>query len=149
RLELGSKSYSLESFLDGKPAAGIGIFQVAGSNAIETGDAVRATMEELKKRFPEGVDYRIVLGATAFVRGSTRGVMHTLVVAVGLVVLVVVLFLQTWRASLIPLLAVPVSLIGTFAAMTAFGFSLNNLSLFGLVLAIGIVVDDAIVVVEN
>jgi multidrug efflux pump len=149
RLELGSKSYSLESYLDGKPAAGIGIFQLPGSNAIETANAVRAAMEKLKKRFPEGLDYRIVFDTTAFVRESIDAVIHTLVVAVLLVVLVVVLFLQTWRASVIPLLAVPVSLIGTFAAMTALGFSLNNLSLFGLVLAIGIVVDDAIVVVEN
>jgi multidrug efflux pump len=149
RIELGAKTYSLESFLDGKPAAGIGIFQLPGSNAIETSDAVRAAMEKLKKRFPEGLDYRIVFDTTMFVRESITAVLHTLVEAMLLVVLVVVLFLQNWRASLIPLLAVPVSLIGTFAAMTAFGFSLNNLSLFGLVLAIGIVVDDAIVVVEN
>jgi multidrug efflux pump len=149
RIELGAKTYSIDSFLDGKPAAGLGIFQLPGSNAIETADAVRAAMEQLKKRFPEGLDYRIVFDTTAFVRESIRAVIHTLVEAMALVVLVVVLFLQNWRASLIPLLAVPVSLVGTFAAMTAFGFSLNNLSLFGLVLAIGIVVDDAIVVVEN
>ena len=149
RIELGAKSYSLESFLDGQPAAGIGIFQLPGSNAIETSDAVHAAMEKLKKRFPEGLDYRIVFDTTMFVRESIRAVIHTLIEAMLLVVIVVVLFLQNWRASLIPLLAVPVSLIGTFAAMTAFGFSLNNLSLFGLVLAIGIVVDDAIVVVEN
>jgi multidrug efflux pump len=149
RIQLGAKTYSLDSFLDGHPAAGIGIFQLPGSNAIETADAVRAAMEKLKKRFPEGLDYRIVFDTTMFVRESITAVIHTLIEAMALVVFVVVLFLQNWRASLIPLLAVPVSLIGTFAAMTAFGFSLNNLSLFGLVLAIGIVVDDAIVVVEN
>jgi multidrug efflux pump len=149
RIEMGAKTYSMDSFLDRKPACGIGIFQLPGSNAIETADAVRAAMERLKKNFPEGLDYRIVFDTTQFVRESIRAVIHTLIEAVALVVLVVVLFLQNWRASLIPLLAVPVSLIGTFAAMTALGFSLNNLSLFGLVLAIGIVVDDAIVVVEN
>ena len=149
RLELGAKTYSMGSLLDGRPASGIGIFQLPGSNAIETSDAVRAAMEKLKKRFPEGLDYRIVFDTTLFVRESIRAVLHTLGEAMILVIIVVVLFLQNWRASIIPLLAVPVSLIGTFAAMTLFGFSLNNLSLFGLVLAIGIVVDDAIVVVEN
>jgi len=149
RIELGAKTYSLDSFLDGQPAAGIGIFQLPGSNAIETSDAVRAAMEKLKKRFPDGLDYRIVFDTTLFVRESILAVLHTLGEAMLLVVIVVVLFLQNWRASIIPLLAVPVSLIGTFVAMRLFGFSLNNLSLFGLVLAIGIVVDDAIVVVEN
>jgi len=149
RVELGAKTYSMESLLDGRPASGIGIFQLPGSNAIETSDAVRAAMEKLKKKFPDGLDYRIVFDTTLFVRESIRAVLHTLGEAMLLVVIVVVLFLQNWRASIIPLLAVPVSLIGTFAAMTLFGFSLNNLSLFGLVLAIGIVVDDAIVVVEN
>ena len=106
-------------------------------------------MEELKKNFPQGLDYRIVYDPTVFVRDSITAVVHTLLEAVALVVLVVILFLQTWRASIIPLLAVPVSIVGTFAAMLACGFSINELSLFGLVLAIGIVVDDAIVVVEN
>ena len=127
----------------------IPIFQAPGSNAIQISDHVRATMEELKKNFPEGLDYSIVYDPTVFVRDSIKAVVHTLLEAVLLVVLVVILFLQTWRASIIPLLAVPVSIVGTFAAMHLFGFSINNLSLFGLVLAIGIVVDDAIVVVEN
>jgi multidrug efflux pump len=125
------------------------LFQQPGSNAIETANAIEAAMKELKKEFPEGLEYRIAFDTSAFIRESIRAVIHTLVVAIILVVFVVVLFLQNWRASLIPLISVPVSLIGTFAAMSAFGFSLNNLSLFGLVLAIGIVVDDAIVVVEN
>ncbi len=125
------------------------IFQAPGSNAIEISDNVRATMEELKKNMPEGVDYQIVYDPTEFVRDSIEAVVHTLLEAVALVVLVVILFLQTWRASIIPLLAVPVSIVGTFAVMHVFGFSINALSLFGLVLAIGIVVDDAIVVVEN
>src|SRR5262249_28768820 len=120
-----------------------------GSNARATADAVQRTMAELSRSFPEGLTYRIVYNPTVFVRESIREVLHTLFEAVGLVVIVVLVFLQTWRASLIPLLAIPVSLVGTFAAMAAFGFSLNMLSLFGLVLAIGIVVDDAIVVVEN
>ena len=149
RIELGAKTYSTQSLLDGRPASAIGIFQLPGSNAIETAGAVRAAMERLKRNFPEGLDYRIVFDTTLFVQDSIRAVIHTLIEAMLLVVIVVVLFLQNWRASLIPLLAVPVSLIGTFAAMKLFGFSLNNLSLFGLVLAIGIVVDDAIVVVEN
>src|SRR5207253_5890771 len=110
---------------------------------------VRRTMEELKKNFPEDIDYSVVYDPTVFVRHSIEAVVHTLLEATLLVVLVVILFLQTWRASLIPLAAVPVSLVGTFAVMLAVGFSINNLSLFGLVLAIGIVVDDAIVVVEN
>ena len=125
------------------------IFQAPGSNAIQISDEVRATMAELKKNFPQGVDYTIVYDPTVFVRGSIEAVVHTLLEAIVLVVLVVILFLQTWRASIIPLVAVPVSLVGTFAVMYLAGFSLNALSLFGLVLAIGIVVDDAIVVVEN
>ncbi len=125
------------------------IFQLPGSNAIDTSDAVRSKLEELKKNFPPGVDYRVIYDTTLFARESIQAVVHTLFEAVLLVVLVVIVFLQTWRAALIPMLAVPVSLIGTFAVMKLFGFSLNNLSLFGLVLAIGIVVDDAIVVVEN
>ncbi|WP_020406796.1 efflux RND transporter permease subunit [Hahella ganghwensis] len=149
RIELGANSYALRSLLNNQPAAALPIFQRPGSNAIEISDNVRATMAELKKTFPEGVDYSIVYDPTVFVKGSIKAVVKTLLEAVLLVVIVVVLFLQTWRASIIPLVAVPVSLVGTFAVMHLFGFSLNALSLFGLVLAIGIVVDDAIVVVEN
>src|SRR5438045_1681182 len=149
RIELGASEYALRSLLDNKPAVAVPIFQAPGSNAIEISNQVRATMAELKKNMPEGVDYRIVYDPTQFVRASIESVVHTLLEAILLVVLVVILFLQTWRASIIPLLAVPVSVIGTFAVMHLFGFSINALSLFGLVLAIGIVVDDAIVVVEN
>jgi len=149
RVELGAAEYSLRSLLNNKTAAAIPIFQLPGSNAIELSNDVRAKMEELKKKFPDGIDYSVVYDPTVFVRGSIKAVVTTLLEAIGLVVLVVVLFLQTWRASIIPLAAVPVSLVGTFAVMHALGFSINNLSLFGLVLAIGIVVDDAIVVVEN
>ena len=149
RVELGSNQYALRSLLNNQPAVAIPVFQRPGSNAIEISDSVRGRMAELKKSFPQGMDYEVVYDPTIFVRGSIEAVVHTLLEAVVLVVLVVVLFLQTWRASIIPLAAVPVSLIGTFAVMHMFGFSLNALSLFGLVLAIGIVVDDAIVVVEN
>lgn len=149
RVELGASSYALRSLLDNQPAAGIGIFQRPGSNALDISENVRARMAELKKEFPEGIDYSIVYDPTTFVRDSIKAVVETLLEALLLVVLVVVVFLQTWRASIIPLAAVPVSLIGTLAVMHLFGFSLNALSLFGLVLAIGIVVDDAIVVVEN
>jgi multidrug efflux pump len=149
RVEIDASQYGLRSLLDNQQAVAIPIFQAPGSNAIQISDHVRATMEELKKNFPEGMDYSIVYDPTLFVKDSIRAVVHTLLEAVLLVVLVVILFLQTWRASIIPLLAVPVSIIGTFGAMLLFGFSINNLSLFGLVLAIGIVVDDAIVVVEN
>ncbi|BBP59525.1 efflux RND transporter permease subunit [Pseudomonas sp. St316] len=149
RIELGSSQYALRSLLDNQPAVAIPIFQRPGSNAIQISNDVRSKMEELKKGFPAGMDYSIVYDPTIFVRGSIEAVVHTLFEALILVVLVVILFLQTWRASIIPLVAVPVSLIGTFAVMHLFGFSLNALSLFGLVLAIGIVVDDAIVVVEN
>ncbi|PNQ90792.1 multidrug efflux RND transporter permease subunit, partial [Pseudomonas gingeri NCPPB 3146 = LMG 5327] len=149
RVELGSSQYALRSLLNNQPAVAIPIFQRPGSNAIEISNEVRAKMAELKKDFPEGMDFSIVYDPTIFVRGSIEAVVHTLFEALILVVLVVILFLQTWRASIIPLVAVPVSLIGTFAIMHMFGFSLNALSLFGLVLAIGIVVDDAIVVVEN
>jgi hydrophobe/amphiphile efflux-1 (HAE1) family protein len=149
RIELGAGDYSLRALINNKEAVGIPIFQAPGSNALELSDDVRAKMEQLKKKFPEGLDYTIAYDPTRFVNKSIDAVIHTLLEAVLLVVIVVVLFLQTWRASLIPLAAVPVSLIGTFAVMHLFGFSLNNLSLFGLVLAIGIVVDDAIVVVEN
>ncbi|MGH7526153.1 MAG: efflux RND transporter permease subunit, partial [Gemmatimonadales bacterium] len=149
RLELAAGSYSLRSMLDNKEAVGIGIFQAPGSNALELSSTVRATMAELKQNFPQGVDYSIVYDPTINVRDGIREVVITLLEAVLLVVIVVVLFLQTWRASIIPLVAVPISIVGTFAILMAFGFSINTLSLFGLVLAIGIVVDDAIVVVEN
>ncbi|MES2899292.1 MAG: efflux RND transporter permease subunit [Pseudomonadota bacterium] len=149
RLELGSNSYSLRSLLNNKSAAAIPIFEAPNANALQLSADVRAKMAELKKDFPEGVDYSVVYDPTQFVRESIRAVITTLLEAVALVVLVVIIFLQTWRASIIPLVAVPVSIIGTFAVMLAFGFSINTLSLFGLVLAIGIVVDDAIVVVEN
>ena len=148
RVELGAKSYAISSSLDGNPAATLSVFQLPGSNALETAGAIRKTMETLKENFPSGVDYRIVYDTTVFVDESIRAVQHTLLEAVLLVALVVMLFLQSWRATIIPLVAVPVSLIGTFAAMAMFGFSMNTISLFGLVLAIGIVVDDAIVVVE-
>jgi len=149
RIEMGSSEYGLRALLDNKSAVAIPIFQAPGSNALELSSAVRATMATLEKDFPEGVEYDIVYDPTVFVRESINAVIHTLLEATALVVLVVILFLQTWRASLIPLIAVPVSIIGTFAVLLAFGFSINTLSLFGLVLAIGIVVDDAIVVVEN
>jgi multidrug efflux pump len=149
RVELGSNNYALRSLLNNREAVAIPIFQRPGSNAIAISDEVRQAMADLKKDFPQGVDYSIVYDPTVFVRGSIDAVVHTLFEAIILVVLVVILFLQTWRASIIPLVAVPVSLIGTFAVMYLAGFSLNALSLFGLVLAIGIVVDDAIVVVEN
>ncbi len=149
RLELGQESYTLRSLLDGQPALAIPIFQRPGSNAIELSDQVRATMAELAKSFPDGIEYDIVYDPTVFVRESIDAVIHTLLEAIVLVVIVVILFLQTWRASIIPLIAVPVSLVGTFAVMQLLGVSINTLSLFGLVLAIGIVVDDAIVVVEN
>jgi multidrug efflux pump len=149
RIELGSTSYSLRSLLDNTPALPIAVFQSPGSNAIAVSDAVRHAMEELKKDFPEDVEYQIVYDPTIFVRSEIHSVIETLLEAIALVVLVVILFLQTWRASIIPLLAVPISIVGTFAPMLAAGFSINALSLFGLVLAIGIVVDDAIVVVEN
>ncbi|KVX01640.1 transporter [Shewanella frigidimarina] len=149
RVELGASTYALRSMLDNKDAAALPVFQASGSNAIQISDDVRSKMAELSKSFPEGLTYDIVYDPTVFVRGSIKAVVQTLVEALLLVVLVVVLFLQTWRASIIPLVAVPVSLVGTFAFMHLMGFSLNALSLFGLVLAIGIVVDDAIVVVEN
>jgi multidrug efflux pump len=149
RIELGASQYSLRSLLNNKPAVAMGLFQAPQSNALQISTDVRALMDELKQDFPEGVEYDIVYDPTQFVRDSIKAVIKTLLEAVALVVLVVIVFLQTWRASIIPLLAVPVSVIGTFALMLAFGFSINTLSLFGLVLAIGIVVDDAIVVVEN
>jgi hydrophobe/amphiphile efflux-1 (HAE1) family protein len=149
RVELGAQAYGIRALLDNKPAVAMPVFQAPGANALELSSNVRKTMEELKKDFPQGLDYDIVYDPTMFVRQSIDAVLHTLLEAIGLVVLVVILFLQTWRASLIPLSAVPVSVIGTLAVLLALGFSINTLSLFGLVLAIGIVVDDAIVVVEN
>ncbi|GEA12413.1 multidrug efflux RND transporter permease subunit [Alteromonas sp. KUL49] len=149
RIELGASNYSLRALLNNQPAVALPIFQAPGSNAIEISENVRAKMDELSQLFPDGLEYDIVYDPTIFVKGSIEAVISTLLEAVLLVVLVVVLFLQTWRASIIPLAAVPISLVGTFAFMQLMGFSLNALSLFGLVLAIGIVVDDAIVVVEN
>ena len=149
RIELGAADYTLRSLLDGDPAVAIPIFQAPGSNAIAISDEVQQAMVDMQKAMPDGIGYDIVYDTTKFVRASIEKVVDTLLEAVALVVLVVILFLQTWRASIIPLIAVPVSVIGTFAVMYASGFSINALSLFGLVLAIGIVVDDAIVVVEN
>jgi multidrug efflux pump len=149
RIELGASGYALRALLNNKKAVAIPVFQSPGANALQLSADVRAAMAELKKSFPEGLDYAVVYDPTVFVRSSIRAVVTTLFEAVGLVVIVVILFLQTWRASIIPLAAVPVSLVGTFAVMLALGFTVNMLTLFGLVLAIGIVVDDAIVVVEN
>ena len=149
KLELAAQDYSTNSYLDVSPAIAIGIFQRPGSNALSTAKSIEDTMRELSKRFPPGLKYDIIYNPTQFIQQSVDAVQATMVEAILLVVLVVVIFLQTWRAIVIPLVAIPVSLIGTFFFMSIFGFSLNNLSLFGLVLAIGIVVDDAIVVVEN
>jgi multidrug efflux pump len=149
RLELGAKNQDQSCSLDGKPSIGLAIFQLPGSNALATADRIRVKMEELKARFPAGLDYAIVYDTTPFISESIHEVLKALRDAFILVAIVVLVFLQNWRSTLIPLIAVPVSLIGTFAVMAMLGFSLNNLSLFGLVLAIGVVVDDAIVVVEN
>jgi multidrug efflux pump len=149
RIEMGASAYALRSLLNNKDAVAVPIFAAPGSNAIQIADNARAAMEEIKQNMPDGMDYSIIYDTTQFVRSSIDAVIHTLLEAIALVVVVVVIFLQTWRASIIPLLAVPVSIVGTFAVMYLFGFSINALSLFGLVLAIGIVVDDAIVVVEN
>jgi multidrug efflux pump len=148
-VELGAKNYDVNSYLDGEPAITLAVFQLPGSNAVETAKAIRSRMEELKQDFPKGVNYRLVYDTTVFIDESVKSVFHTLFEAIVLVFIVVLVFLQNWRTTLIPMIAVPVSLVGTFAVMALLGFSLNNLSLFGLVLAIGIVVDDAIVVVEN
>ncbi|MGH9260834.1 MAG: efflux RND transporter permease subunit, partial [Acidimicrobiales bacterium] len=148
RIELAAQDYALRSGLDNAAAVPIAVFLLPGGNSLQLAARVRATMEELSQNFPEGVSYQIVYDPTVFVSESIREVVITLFEAVLLVVVVVVLFLQTWRASVIPLIAVPVSIVGTFAILLGFGFSINTLSLFGLVLAIGIVVDDAIVVVE-
>lgn len=149
RVELGAKNYEVGSYLDGKPCVTMALFQLPGSNAVATADLIRERMEALKAQFPPGVDYRIVYDTTIFVEESIRDVVKTLLEAFVLVVIVVLVFLQDWKATILPMLEVPVSLIGTFFVMALMGFSLNNLSLFGLVLAIGIVVDDAIVVLEN
>ena len=149
RLELGAQEYNRESYLDGSPAVGIGITQRPGSNALETAEEIKALMNRLEKNFPAGLSHTIVYNPTVFVEESIDSVIETLFEAILLVVVVIIVFLQNWRSSLIPLAAIPVSLIGTFFIMSGLGYSLNNLSLFGLVLAIGIVVDDAIVVVEN
>ena len=148
RIELGAQTYNLESRLNGQPAAAIGLYQLPGSNAVEASKAVREFMEEAKQRFPADMDYAVSLDQTDSVREGMREIVQTLVEAIALVVVVVFIFLQGWRATIIPLCAVPVSLIGTFVLFPLFGFSINTLSLFGLVLAIGLVVDDAIVVVE-
>ncbi|QXQ08008.1 efflux RND transporter permease subunit [Sphingosinicellaceae bacterium] len=149
RIELGAQDYGTNAYVNNTPGVGLGITQLPGSNALATAAAVIKTMDEAKKDFPPGVAYSIPYNPTEYVRQSIDSVQETLIEAIALVVLVVLIFLQSWRAAIIPVLAIPVSLVGTFAVMAAFGYSLNNLSLFGLVLAIGIVVDDAIVVVEN
>src|ERR1700739_1113682 len=149
RVELSAGTYALRSLLNNKEAVAVAVFQAPGSNALQLSSDVRRTMERLKADFPQGVDYQIVYDPTQFVRTSINKVIETLTIAILLVALVVIVFLQTWRASIIPLLAVPVAVVGTFAVLLALGFSINTLTLFGLVLAIGIVVDDAIVVVEN
>jgi hydrophobe/amphiphile efflux-1 (HAE1) family protein len=151
RVELAALNYDISSRLDGQPSAGLGVFQLPGSNALNVADAVRQRMEELRDRrgWPPGLEYRIIYDTTPFIRQSVDEVFYTLGIAVLLVAAVVLFFLQDWRATILPMIDVPVSLVGTFAVMAALGFSLNNLTLFGLVLAIGIVVDDAIVVLEN
>ncbi len=149
RVEMGAQNYNQFCTFDGRPSAGLAIFQLPGTNALDVAERAKQKMAELKSRFPEGIDYTIAYDTTPFVRESVSDVVTTLLEAIVLVGLVVLVFLQSWRAVLIPLVAVPVAIVGTFAVMAACGFSLNNISLFGLVLAIGIVVDDAIVVVEN
>ena len=149
RVEMGAANYTQAQTFDGHQSVGIAVFQLPGTNALDVADRVKRKMRELKERFPEGIDYDIAYDITPFIRESVADVVKTLFEAVGLVGLVVLVFLQNWRSVLIPMIAVPVAIIGTFAAMAVVGFSLNNISLFGLVLAIGIVVDDAIVVVEN
>src|SRR4051794_18441556 len=145
----GAQGYGRNAYLDNQVATAIGIFQRPGSNALATAAAVIQTMDDLAKSFPPGLEYRIAYNTTEFIQESVDEVIKTLFEALVLVVVVIILFLQTWRAAIIPIVAIPVSLVGTFFVLQAFGFSLNNLTLFGLVLAIGVVVDDAIVVVEN
>jgi len=149
RVELAAQDYSTNSYLDHDPAVALAIFQRPGSNALTTAKGIIDTMKTVSARFPQGVAYDIVFNPTEFIQQSVNAVIETIAEAIVLVVLVVILFLQTWRAAVIPIVAIPVSLVGTFFFMAIFGFTLNNLTLFGLVLAIGIVVDDAIVVVEN
>ena len=149
RVEIGARSYVTNSYLNNKPAVALGIFQRPGSNALASADEIVSVMEELSRSFPPGLEYQVVYNPTEFIEASVNAVYRTLFEAIALVVIVIVVFLQSWRTAIIPLLAIPVSLIGTFAAMYALGYSLNLLTLFGLILAIGIVVDDAIVVVEN
>ena len=149
RVELGAQDYVTNSYLNGKPAVAMGIFQRPGTNALAAAASIKATMESLKADFPKGLEYTIVYNPTEFIAESVREVYKTLFEAVALVVVVIIVFLQSWRTAIIPIVAIPVSLVGTFAVMSLLGFSLNTLTLFGLVLAIGIVVDDAIVVVEN
>ena len=149
RVELTAKNQDVRCTLDGSPSVALAVFQLPGSNALQTADGVRAKMEELKARFPAGIEYQIVYDTTPFIRQTIDEVVKAFRDAFILVAIVVLVFLQSWRATLIPLIAVPVAIVGTFLVMAALGFSLNNISLFGLILAIGIVVDDAIVVVEN
>jgi hydrophobic/amphiphilic exporter-1 (mainly G- bacteria), HAE1 family len=149
RVELGTQDYSLMSRLNGKPSAAIAVYQLPGSNAVQTVEGVRKLMAQMKERFPQDIDYTVSLDQTLPVKEGMKEILETLVIAIVLVILVVYLFLQDWRATLIPMLAVPVSLVGTFVIFPLFGFSINTLSMFGLVLAIGLVVDDAIVVVEG
>jgi hydrophobe/amphiphile efflux-1 (HAE1) family protein len=149
RVELGAQDYGINTYLSGQESLGIAIFQRPGSNALGAADAVLAELDTLSHKFPKGLEYRVIYNPTQFISESISAVQHTLLEAVILVVIVILVFLQSWRAAIIPIIAIPVSLIGTFAVLAGFGYSLNNLSLFGLVLAIGIVVDDAIVVVEN
>ncbi|MEO3415804.1 multidrug efflux RND transporter permease subunit [Roseovarius sp. CAU 1744] len=149
RVEIGARSYGTNSYLNNKPAVAMGIFQRPGSNALATADEIIEVMEELSADFPPGLEYQVVYNPTAFIEASIEAVYHTILEAVVLVVIVIMVFLQSWRMAIIPLVAIPISLIGTFAFMLALGFTLNLLTLFGLILAIGIVVDDAIVVVEN
>jgi len=149
RVELGAQDYNTNTYLSGKPTVVIGVFQRPGSNALAAAQAVRDQMDTLAKRFPKGLEYSVIYNPTEFISQSIDAVYHTLGEAMVLVVLVILIFLQSWRAAIIPIIAIPVSLLGSFIALAAVGYSLNTLSLFGLVLAIGIVVDDAIVVVEN
>ena len=149
RIEMGAADYGQRALIDNKQAVAMWIFQQPGANSLQIADDVRKVMADAKTEMPAGVEYQIIYDPTRFVKSSIEAVIHTLLEAIALVVLVVIIFLQTWRASIIPLLAVPVSIVGTFSLMLGFGFSINALSLFGMVLAIGIVVDDAIVVVEN
>src|SRR5262249_43941415 len=147
-IELGAQSYDQTCTLDGNPSVALSVYQLPGSNALDVANRVKERMKQLRERFPPGIDYKIVYDTTPFITESIAEVRETLIDAIVLVAVVILLFLQNWRSALIPLVAVPVAVIGTFAVMAGLGFSLNNLTLFGLVLAIGIVVDDAIVVVE-